>query len=211
MQGTALLPTCSGLPTHASSGPLHSHSPSKATLLPSSPCSHPRPCLGSLRGRTMPSLLGKPTPSLPGFSPVPAVLACGTEGTLSLPALGDIWAGVPSSPSCTSFAQNKGDGVTGSVPQGLFLCCPLSSCSGRFCGTPDTTCSPLSSIYITCKLTGRTGTHWLTVLQSPLSGRGLRPTRGGNFPTTRKLRTDPNTKVYPRTACCILGAGTSTY
>lgn len=35
------------------------------------------------------------------------------------------------------------------------------------CGKPDTIHSPLSSIYITHKLTGRLGTPWLTVLQSP--------------------------------------------
>lgn len=35
------------------------------------------------------------------------------------------------------------------------------------CGKPDTIYSPLSSIYITHKLTGRPGTPWLTVLQSP--------------------------------------------
>lgn len=52
------------------------------------------------------------------------------EGALSLWALGHSQAVLPSSPSCTSFAQNKGERVTGSLPQGLFLCCVGAAAGG---------------------------------------------------------------------------------
>lgn len=85
------------------------HSLSKATLLPSPPWSHLRPAWGHPEDAQCPPCLESLAPRFRDLPQCQLVLACGTEGALSLRALRDIWAGVASSPSCTSFAQNKGD------------------------------------------------------------------------------------------------------